>query len=202
MKFNFLKSLSRWLKSDKFYPIDKTNSGISELYKQFDSSQADINYLDLQYQEFISKSLELDFNSFKEYIDNGGICSISPRNAYAPQFGTNFKAENFWHMCDVQNDEFVMYKSSEDVRIDVGFRYTEKDRKFEITRCELYIEKQRAVNLDKKQFEDILHRYYAYTKLKTVNKNKEHKKQSFQKMMNLIGKDIKRDSILEEILKD
>ncbi len=59
-----------------------------------------------------------------------------------------------------------------------------------------------SVSLDVAKFHDIIFKYFIYSKIKEIENQKESKKKSFQKMIDIIGKDVKRDSLIEQILGD
>jgi hypothetical protein len=54
--------------------------------------------------------------------------------------------------------------------------------------------------LDEKKINDIIFRYFIYWQLKEVEIKKLTSKQSFQKMVDIIGKDVKRDTLIDQIL--
>ena len=46
----------------------------------------------------------------------------------------------------------------------------------------------------------ILCQYYLYYKLKEVNSEREDNKKYFQKMLNVVGVEVKRDALIDQIL--
>lgn len=57
-----------------------------------------------------------------------------------------------------------------------------------------------SVRLDTKKFQIIIEKYFMYFKLLEIKSVRDNKRSSFESMVDIVGKDIKRDSVIDKIL--
>jgi hypothetical protein len=57
-----------------------------------------------------------------------------------------------------------------------------------------------CITLDVDSFKDIIYKYYMCIELKKIVKEREDAKTNFQKLVNVLGKDTKRDALIDKIL--
>ncbi len=161
---------------------------LMEIYKQ---NKKEISHMKSQYEDFILRSLELDFDAYKNNLEQKW-----------PKFQSN--NSEFWNVSDEGNswNEFKLIKSNnrEIIRLEMecSLRY---DLTFDIKRVTAVVGYDWVI-LDVGNFKDIIYRYYMCVELKKVVKEREVTKDNFQKLVNILGKDIKRDSLIDKILND
>ena len=134
-----LSGLKNWFSKGKKPKsiISKEKNEVLKIYSDLENSKTEIKYLDDKYEEFILKSLELDFDDFKSYADqnlSNGYPPISPKNNYMYNANTNqvFTPPTFWCLYDSNGREFNLFKT-ESVCISIGYTYEEKSRTFSIS---------------------------------------------------------------------
>jgi hypothetical protein len=144
----------------------------------------EINHIESKYDDMVLRSLELDFDDFKRLIDSGVI----------------IRKENyeFWHFEKIEYSEFRLVKYS---KIQYGEKYVNLDVKFSFY-DEFKLEKVSLdfTILDEKKFKNILESYFIYYKLNEIKKSKQRTLDKYDKVISIIGKDVKRDSIIDQLL--
>jgi flagellin-like hook-associated protein FlgL len=160
-------------------------SDSKDLYGKYLSAKKDIKYLEDKYDDYVLKSLQVEFEQFKETVDR-----IFP--------STNFNFSH-WMFSEMKWDEFTLKKKekNDDISIHVSYSFSQDnwDLKYANVRVGY-----NSVKLDENKFNDIIFQYFIYWKLKEIERERESKKKSFQKMVDIIGKDVKRDALIDQIL--
>lgn len=176
-----------WFKRKEENTTPKSSpDDLMEIYKQ---NKKEISHMKSQYEDFILRSLELDFDAYKNNLEIKW-----PR----------FQSENseFWNVSDKSSswNEFKLIKSNnkEIIRLEIecSLGY---DLAFGIKRVTAVVGHD-WVTLDVNNFKDIIYRYYMCIELKKIVKEREDTKTNFQKLVNVLGKDTKRDSLIDKIL--
>jgi hypothetical protein len=100
---------------------------------------------------------------------------------------------------EIKYDEFTLKKrdKSNDIQIKVNYSFQVDQWKLKYAHVRV---DWNSTRLDEKKINDIIFRYFIYWQLKEVEKKKLTSKQSFQKMVDIIGKDVKRDTLIDQIL--
>jgi hypothetical protein len=177
-----------WFKREKENTTSKSSSDdLMEVYKQ---NKKEISHMKSQYQDFILRSLELDFDTYKENLEQKWPKFESPNSEF-----WNFTGEGSWN-------EFKLKKTNErehirvDIECSLGY-----DMVFELKKISAAVGYD-WVTLDIDKFKDIIYRYYMCIQLKKIVKEREETKANFQKLVNVLGKDTKRDALIDKILND
>ena len=177
-----------WFKRKEENTTSKSSSDdLMEIYKQ---NKKEISHMKSQYQDFILRSLESDLDAYKSNIDEKW-----PR----------FESENseFWNCTGGGSwNEFKLKKTTEreHIRVDIECSLGH-DMNFELKKITAVVGHD-WVTLDVNKFKDIIYRYYMCIELKKIAKEREDTKANFQKLVNVLGKDVKRDSLIDKILND
>jgi len=180
-----------WFKKDKIKDVKsnvvKDTDDLLEKYKQ---SRKEIQHMQSQYQDYILRSLELDFDDYKENIDKNW-----------PNFES--KTCEFWNLSKSSSSELKLVKSNngDSIKIEVEFSFDESKLTFNINKI-LSIMGYEYTNLKKEIFEDIIYKYYICHLAKKTNLVRDETKVNFQRMLGIIGKSTKRDAMINKILND
>lgn len=153
---------------------------------QFSKIQIDINNIKSSYPEMIRKSLEYDFSRYKEFIDSG----------YPPTSDLDF-----WYIDSFDSyNKFTLVKNGnwKSIKLMIEFRH-HTNSLFSIERSYLYPTSEflRSDKLDK-----ILTNYYFYYKVRELNILKKKEIENRDHLTSVIGKDVRRDSIIDQLLND
>lgn len=173
-------------KEEKFSP-KVTES--QKILKDYFSTKEEIEYLDGKYDDFIFSSLNADFDENKKYVD-----------VHYPMLRIN----SHWSITDMKySSEFTLSKKNSDeygdkVKINVTYSFDNEVWKLKSINLEIGYHSNIVLSVDK--FSDIIFQYFIYLKFKEIQKLKQSKSETFQKMINVIGKDVKRDAIIDQIL--
>ena len=162
-------------------PVSESKS----LFNNYISTKKEIDYLEDKYDDFIVRSLELEFDQYKQYVD--------------AHFPSTSGDENHWMISEIKYDEFTLKKRDKSNDIQVKVNYSFQGDQWELKYAHVRVD-WNSTRLDEKKVNDIIFRYFIYWKLKEVEKKKLTSKQSFQKMVDIIGKDVKRDTLIDQIL--
>lgn len=176
-----------WFKRKEENTTPKSSDDdLMEVYKQ---NKKEISHMKSQYQDFILRSLELDFDAYKNNLE-----------VKWPKFQSDHS--DFWNVSDksISWNEFKLIKSNnrEIIRLEMecSLGY---DLAFDIKRVTAVVGYD-CVTLDVGNFKDIIYRYYMCIELKKIMKEREDTKVNFQKLINVLGKDTKRDALIDKIL--
>ena len=176
-----------WFKRKEENTTPKSSpDDLMEIYKQ---NKKEISHMKSQYEDFILRSLELDFDAYKNNLE-----------IKWPKFQSD--DSEFWNVSDKSSswNEFKLIKSNnrEIIRLEIecSLGY---DLAFGIKRVSAIVGYD-WVTLDVNNFKDIIYRYYMCIELKKIMKEREDTKTNFQKLVNVLGKDTKRDSLIDKIL--
>jgi hypothetical protein len=162
----------------------KTES--KSFYDKYLSSIEEIKYLEEKYDDFIIRSLEVDFEQYKDYVDQNYPKTINGSTTY-------------WMFSEMKYDEFKLKKSDSSGSISIDVRYSFYGDKWELKTASASIN-WNSTHLTVRKVNKIIFDYFIYWKLKEVERQKSSKKEAFQKMVDIIGKDVKRDSLIDQIL--
>jgi len=145
----------------------------------------EINHIESKYDDMVLRSLELDFDDFKRLIDSD--VSLIRKEIY-----------EFWHFEKIEYSEFRLIKYS---KVQYVEKYVNLDVKFSFY-DEFKLEKVSLdfTILDEKKFKNILESYFIYYKLNEIKKSKQRTLDKYDKVISIIGKDVKRDSIIDQLL--
>ena len=165
-------------------PINKSES--EKMVEQYLSTEKDIKYLEEKYDDFVIRSLEVEYDQYKKYVDS-----------YFPASG-EFQ---HWMFSEIRADKFKLVKKSSTTREDISVNgsYSFTNGNFDLKSLFVSVNFN-SVNLKKNKFDEIIAKYILYWKIKEIEKDRERNKQSFNKMVTIIGKDVKRDSLIDQIL--
>lgn len=169
-------------KSDSKPETKKESKSLFDIYI---STKKEISYLKDKYDDFIVRSLEIEFDQYKQYVDS--------------HFPNTSGDRNHWTFSEIKYDEFTLKKKdkSNDIRIRVSYSFHEDEWKLKWANVTI---DWNSTKLDEKKINDIIFQYFIYWQLKQVEKERLTAKQSFQKMVDIIGKDVKRDTLIDQIL--
>jgi len=178
-----------WFKRKKENTTSKSSpDDLMEIYKQ---NKKEISHMKSQYQDFILKSLELDFDAYKNNLE-----------IKWPKFQSD--NSEFWNVSDKSSswNEFKLIKCNnrETIRLEIecSLGY---DLVFSLKRITAIVGYD-WITLDVDTFKDIIYKYYMCIELKKIVKEREDAKTNFQKLVNVLGKDTKRDALIDKILND
>ncbi len=149
------------------------------------SAKKDIDYLEDKYDDFIVSSLEVEFEQYKQYVDS--------------HFPSTSGDRSHWMFSEIKYDEFTLNKKDKNSDIKIRVSYSFYQDKWELKYAHVNVD-WNSTRLDEKKINDIIFRYFIYWQLKEVEIKKLTSKQSFQKMVDIIGKDVKRDTLIDQIL--
>ena len=172
-------------KKDESSSETKPVSQSKSLFDTYISTKKEIDYLEDKYDDFIVRSLEVEFEQYKQYVDS--------------HFPSTSGDRSHWLFSEIKHDEFTLKKKDKnnDIKIRVGYSFYQD--KWELKHAYVNVD-WNSTKLDEKKINDIIFQYFIYWKLKQVEKERVSAKQSFQKMVDIIGKDVKRDSLIDQIL--
>ena len=169
-------------------PVETISKSLLDEYL---GAKKDIQYLEDKYDDYILRSLTFEFDMYKQYLDSN--------------YPTMDALKGFWMINNIEYNKFILTKndSSGLITINVSYEFYQDEFKLEYLYAYVHGDSDvhgNSVSLDKKKFLDVIMGYFMYYKLKEIKASRENKKASFQKMVDIVGKDIKRDSIIDKIL--
>ena len=162
-------------------PVSQSKS----LFDTYISTKKEIDYLEDKYDDFIVRSLEVEFEQYKQYVDS--------------HFPSTSGDRSHWMFSEIKHDEFTLNKKDKNNDIKIRVSYSFYQDKWELKYAHVNVD-WNSTRLDERKINDIIFQYFIYWKLKQVEKERVSAKQSFQKMVDIIGKDVKRDSLIDQIL--
>ena len=136
--------------------------------------------------DFVFKSLEVEFESFKVEVDKN--------------FPSTSSRSTCWYFSEIKYDELVLSKNENRNDMTIRVKFDFHGDKWELKYAWAKVGFSPSVDLSKEKFSELIFQYFIYWKLKEIEKERESKKQSFQKMVDIIGKDVKRDHLIDQIL--
>lgn len=175
--FNFFKK-QKIVGQTTVEPISKS------ILDEYLGAKKDIQYLEDKYDDYILRSLTFEFDMYKQYLDSN--------------YPTVDASKGFWMINNIEYNKFTLTKNDSGlITINISYEFYQDEFKLEYLYAYVH---GNSVSLDKKKFLDVIMGYFMYYKLKEIKASRESKKASFQKMVDIVGKDIKRDSIIDKIL--
>lgn len=152
------------------------------------SAKKDIKYLEDKYDDFILRSLQIEFDKYKQCVDINYPISIN--------------SKEHWMLSSMRYNEFTLNKKDSTCSISVNADFNFDNEQWVLKDVELSISDRSSatIKLDKNKLSDIIFQYFIYWQLKEIEKKRDSKKESFQKMIDIIGKDVKRDTLIDKIL--
>ena len=170
-------------KSEKESPKQVSES--KSILDSYLSAKKEIDYLEDKYDDFVVRSLQVEFEKYKQFVD-----ATFPRVT---------DGRNHWMLSEIKYDQFTLEKKdgTNDIKINAHYEFYQSEWKLKWASV---IVGWNSTDLDKEKISDVLFQYFIYWRLKEIEKERETKKQSFQKMVDIIGKDVKRDSLIDQIL--
>jgi hypothetical protein len=164
---------------------DKPVSKSKSLFDNYISTKKEISYLEDKYDDFIVRSLEVEFEQYKQCVDS-----------YFPSTSND---RTHWMISKIQHDEFTLNKKDNNNNIKIRVNYSFYQDQWKLKYAHVSVD-WNSTKLDENKINDIIFQYFIYWQLKQVEKERLTAKQSFQKMVDIIGKDVKRDSLIDQIL--
>ncbi len=165
---------------------------VSTLESEFLKAKKEIDLLEDKYDDFIIKSLETDFDDFKSKMDLN-----------FPKFVEN---DCSWFISDFSYSEITLKKfqknkfgNNDKVILKINYKFDESTTNFRLVFAHIIVNQVTTLKDDPKLL-NILKNYFMYVKLKEVNKKLGDSKMGYKKMIDIIGKDVMRDSLIDEIL--
>lgn len=177
---------------EKKEEVKQKKEEVATLESEFLNAKKDIKFLEEKYDDFIARSLEVDFDEFKAKMD-----IIFPNYP---------KKEYFWFIEECRYGEMILKKfqknesgRDDDVTLKVSYKFDESTAAFSVEKVYVTIGYQN-ITLKTYIFQKILQKYFMHVKIKEVNQLRDSSKKSYEKMINMVGKDVKRDSLIDQIL--
>lgn len=181
----FKNMFGKLFNKEKVETSEKPKLKEKSLYDTYLETKKDIKYLEDKYDDFIVRSLEVEFEQYKNYVDEN-YPNIPSRSF------------DYWMFSEIKYDSFTLRKSDKhEIKLEVRYEFYQDQWKLKNVSVRIEWD---STTLDVDKLNKIVFKYFIYWKLKEVEKDKETKKNNFQKMIDVIGKDVKRDSIIDQIL--
>lgn len=174
----FLKGISK----------DKLNTEKTESKKLLDSyisTKKHIEHLEEKYDDFVLKSLQEDYNSYKDFVD--------------VSYPTLSNQRTHWMISEMRYDTILLEKKDTVNRVALRVDYEFYRDVFKVNSSRVVVDNN-VTELNESKIYDIIFQYFIYYQLKGKEREREEKKKSFQKMVDIIGKDVKRDTLIDKIL--
>lgn len=156
------------------------------ILNEYLSAKKDIKYLEDKYDDFIIRSLQIEFEQYKQFVDSN-----------YPRIGIR----NHWMFTEIKSEEFTLKKKDGPNEISIVVDFDFWREKWELKSARVKVG-WNSTGLDKDRINEIIFQYFIYWQLKEIEKQRDSKKESFQKMIDIIGKDVKRDALIDQILSD
>lgn len=163
-----------------------------ELIDEQKKVQSDIIYLESKYESVILKSLIMDFPEYKKTIEKNSF-QVSPGKGI------------FWMIDRVENASFSLEKITDlekmySNRILIRIGHNGKiDNGFELRSIDI-TSMGKETKLSSLKFKDIIFKYIATYELVMSKRKLDSTKKSFELISNILGKDVCRDSRIDEII--
>lgn len=164
---------------------EKQENETDVLLDKYLSTKKDIDYLESKWQDYVLRSLELELENYKESVDRDF--------PYYPKI-------NNWKITEFRESRLIFEKRDNNGYIKIKVDYSFYNAKWESKHVFANVQNGELISLEDEKFSDIIFQYFIYWKVKEIEKEKERKKQYFQEMIDIIGKDVKRDSLIDQIL--
>lgn len=160
-----------------------------KMMNQDQKLKSDIKYLESQYDTFVMASLLADFDLYKDFVEGG----------------KSTRYNQFWTKDQFNSDTFILIKSDSSTysakNVQLRIDYTGRiDYTFEIKSIKIIVNSTH-VSLTRRKFSDIIFKYLMVGKITDTKYQLEETKKSFESMIDVIGKDVRRDLKIEEIFK-
>lgn len=167
-----------------------------ELIDEQKKVQSDIIYLESKYESVILKSLIMDFPEYKQTIEKVSF-QVSPQMLSGKGI--------FWMIDRVENASFSLEKITDlekmySNRILIRIGHNGKiDNGFELRSIDI-TSMGKETKLSSLKFKDIIFKYIATYELVMSKRKLDSTKKSFEMISNILGKDVCRDSRIDEII--
>ena len=177
---------------EKKEEVKQKKEEVATLESEFLNAKKDIKLLEEKYDDFIARSLEVDFDEFKAKM-----------NVVFPNYP---KKEYFWFIEECRYGDMTLKKfqknesgRDDDVTLKVSYKFDESTASFTVEKLYVTIGYQN-ITLKTYIFQKIIQKYFMHIKIKEINQLRDSSKKSYEKMINMVGKDVKRDSLIDQIL--
>ncbi len=153
---------------------------------ELEKIQSDIDYMSSKWGIYISSSLNADIDEFSKWSLDNDVKSSSENR--------------FWTLCSLHSDKFKLYKNGNRFKtLVLMINYKFDTKTFNFTLENLSVDCNIKIPLTK-DIESIVYKYY-YTVISNRKKAEfKYAKNSLESMLEIIGKDIVRDSKIDDIL--
>ncbi len=146
-------------------------------------NRQDIKDIENKYQEFIVQSLYFDFENFVKDLKENGL---------------NSNTFDFWKINSIGWTTFTIYKKNS--KIEVEYSFNEDNLDFVIKAIEIRLSSGKRTSLKSSQFREIILKYFLQVQALEISKQKNISLQDFNELVNIIGKDVSRDNMIDKIL--
>ena len=160
---------------------------VDEYKKEYLKITSDINYVKSKWDSYIHTSLKADLETFRDW---------SKRNPCRDD-----SSNKFWTVVDVKTDRFKIMKCGErwsSVRIWVNYQFDESN-------FSIKVERLQTTDIDlklTKEMVDMVKKYISIVKINDKIRENNSSLTSFNEMVNIVGKDVVRDSRIDNILSE
>ena len=167
---------------------------LNEYKKNYLKISSDISYLKSKWDDFILKSLQDDFELFQDW---------SKKNIRS-EYGSDTK---FWSIHDLKSNSFKISKTdSKGINsIYLYVQYSFSISNFNIKIDDITAQSRSLKSIDlklSKEMIEIVSKYILTVKINDKIRENEHILKSFNDMVEIVGKDIIRDSRIDSILNE
>jgi hypothetical protein len=168
-----------WNKKNNSQKVEDSNSFIESIRKD----RKDIKDIESKYQEFIIQSLYFDFDKFVNDLKENGL---------------NSNTFDFWKINSIGWTSFKMYKKNS--KIDIEYSFNEDSLEFEIKNIQIQLSSGKTTHLKSSLFKEIILKYFLQVQSIEIAKVKDKSLSEFKELVNIIGKDVSRDNMIDNIL--
>ena len=137
-------------KSHKKEESDNKSVSISKsLFDNYISTKKEIKHLEDKYNDFIIRSLEVEFEQYKQYIDS----SFPSINGNRPH----------WSILEMKYDKFTLDKKDKNNDIQIQVDYSFYEDLWELKKIDVNVG-WNSTKLNKNKIDDIIFQYFIYWK--------------------------------------
>lgn len=168
---------------------------VKDLFEDHKKVKSDIEYLDSQYEVFVLKSLIVDFSFYKEAIEKD-ISEGQEKSFWMldrnRSYGGSSETIHLQKIPDITNK----YATRLIIEADHNGKINSE---FEVKNITIAT-RSRKINLSPSKFKDIIFKYIMSHTIATYKRKLGESKKTFEELINLIGKDVHRDTKIDKIL--
>lgn len=171
---------------------EKVNPVMS-LESEYLNAKREIKSYEEKYDDYIVKSLESEFEDYKRIMEK-----YTPHKLPSHEYSW-FISESKYN--EIKLEKYHKTDSGRDdkVSLTVHYKFDESTAIFSIDRMYVSIGYQ-STHLKEKKFNNIIQKYFMFLKVKEVNRERDNSKSNYDRMVNMVGRDVKRDAILDQLL--